>query len=152
MDSMYLRVSATSSLSLCAIKAMKRALMVLVKTAQEFRNSLHLSQMVLFLNGNSGLWNWARYARLSTKDQWQNALMNSQSKYRTFCSKWVQTDGFAAQRDSVKYDAMKVVIQVDFAENVTTKTQIEIQSAYWAYNQVTLFTACAWEQGEHIQW
>ena len=90
--------------------------------------------------------------RLSTKDQLQNALINSQSKYRTFCSKGLQADGFAAQRESVKDDTTKVVIQVDFAENFTTKTQIEIQSAYWAYNQVTLFTACAWEQGEHIQW
>ena len=58
---MYLRVSATSSLSLCAIKAMKTALMVLVKTALEFRNLFYLSQMVLFLNGNSGLCNWAIY-------------------------------------------------------------------------------------------
>ena len=126
---MYLRVSVTSSLSLCAIKAMKRALMVLVKTAQEFRNLFYLSQMVLFLNGNSGMWNWARYARLSTKDQLQNALINSQSKYRTFCSKGVQADGFAGQRESVKYDARKVEIQVDFTENFTTKTQNEIQSA-----------------------
>ena len=105
---------------------------------------IYLSQMVLFLNGNSGLCNWAR---LSTKDQLQNALMNSQSKYRTFCSKGVQADGFAAQRESVKDDTTKVVIQVYFAENFTTKTQIEIQSAYWAYNQVTFSAACAWEQG-----
>ena len=47
----------------------------------------------------------------------------------------------------MKDDVTKGVIQVDFTENVTTKTQIEIQSAYWAYNQVTLFTACAWRQG-----
>ena len=74
-------------------------------------------------------------------------MMTSQSENCTLCSKGVQADGFAAQRESVKDDTTKVVIQVDFAENFTTKTQIEIQSAYWAYNQVTLFTACAWEQG-----
>ena len=34
---------------------------------------------------------------------------------------------------------------MDFVDNFTTKTQNEIQSAYWAYNRVILFTACAWE-------
>ena len=49
----------------------------------------------------------------------------------------------------MKNDGDKV-IQVDFADNFTTKTQNEIQSAYWANNQVILFTACAWEhQNKH---
>ena len=39
---------------------------------------------------------------------------------------------------------------MDFVDNFTTKTQNEIQSAYWAYNRVILFTACAWEhQNKH---
>ena len=64
--------------------------------------------------------------------------------------KRVQAAAFVAECDSVKNDGDKVVIQVDFADNFTTKTQNEIQSAYWAYNQVTLFTACAWEhQNKH---
>ena len=49
------------------------------------------------------------------------------------------------ERESVKDDPNKVVIQIDFAENFTTKTQNEIQSAYWSHTQVTLFTVCAWE-------
>ena len=61
--------------------------------------------------------------------------------------KRVQTEAFATEWESVKDDADKVVIQVDFAENFTTKTQNEIQSAYWAYNQATLSTVCAWEPG-----
>ena len=61
--------------------------------------------------------------------------------------KRVQAAEFKQERESVEDDPDKVVIQVDFAENFTTKTQNEIQSAYWAYNQVTLFTVCAWEKG-----
>ena len=61
--------------------------------------------------------------------------------------KRVQAAEFKQERESVEDDPDKVVIEVDFAENVTTKTQNEIQSAYWAYNQVTLFTVCAREKG-----
>ena len=60
--------------------------------------------------------------------------------------KRAQAAAFKAERESVKTNPRKVVVQVDFAENYTTKTQDEIQSAYWAYNQITLFTVCAWEQ------
>ena len=46
---------------------------------------------------------------------------------------------------------MQEVIEVDFAENYTLKTQNEIQMAYyWAYDSVILFTVCAWEKhGTH---
>ena len=37
-----------------------------------------------------------------------------------------------------------VAIQVDFSENFTFKQQNEIQSAHWANNQVTIFTAYVW--------
>lgn len=60
--------------------------------------------------------------------------------------KRVQADEFKSERESVKDDPDKVVIQVDFAENYTAKLQNEIQSAYWAYSQVTIFTICIWEQ------
>ena len=58
----------------------------------------------------------------------------------------MQADEFKRERESVKDDPDKVIIQVDFAENFTTKLQNEVQSAYWSYKQVTLFTVCAWEQ------
>ena len=59
--------------------------------------------------------------------------------------KRIQAKEFKMERESVKDDPNKVVIQIDFAENFTTKTQNEIQSAYWSHTQVTLFTVCAWE-------
>ena len=37
------------------------------------------------------------------------------------------------------------MIQIDFAENFSTETHNEIQSAYWSHTQVTFFTVCAWE-------
>ena len=61
--------------------------------------------------------------------------------------KRVQAEEFRTERESVKSNTNKVVVQVDFAENYTTKLQNEIQSAYWACNQVTLFTVCVWEKG-----
>ena len=39
------------------------------------------------------------------------------------------------------------MIQVDFVENFTTKINCLGESVYWAYNQVTLFTACVWKHG-----
>ena len=36
------------------------------------------------------------------------------------------------------------VVQVDFSENYQTFHQDETQAAYWAYNQITLFTCCVW--------
>ena len=102
--------------------------------------------MVLFLNGNSGLWSWARY-KIVHKGPVAECFDELSKQVSYFLQQMGPAEGFAAQRESVKDDVTKVVIQVDFTENVTTKTQIEIQSAYWAYNQVTLFTACAWEQG-----
>ena len=37
------------------------------------------------------------------------------------------------------------MIQVDFVENCTTTINCLGESVYWAYNQVTLFTACVWK-------
>ena len=79
-------------------------------------------------------------------------VLKSQTPYfllHTFVKR-TQADEFQRERESVKDDPDKVVIQVDFAENYTTKLQGEIQSAYWAYNQVTVFTVCAWDkEGVH---
>ena len=72
---------------------------------------LHLSQMVLFLSVNGGLWNCARY-RLSTKGQLQNMLMNFQNQsIPPFCSIHlrVHAEGYTAQRNSVKYVAKNVM-------------------------------------------
>ena len=60
--------------------------------------------------------------------------------------KRMQAQSFKEERESVQFDLEKVVIQVDFAENYSTVTQNEIQSAYWTNKQVTLFTGCFWEQ------
>ena len=55
---------------------------------------------------------------------------------------------FKMERESVKDDLNKVVIQIDFAENFTTKTQNEIQSAYWS-----LYSQCARGRVmEYTQW
>ena len=64
--------------------------------------------------------------------------------------KRIQAHSFKEERESVNFDSEKVVIQIDFAENYSTVTQNEIQSAYWTNKQVTLFTVCFWEQmGAH---
>ena len=78
--------------------------------------------MVLFLSGNGGPWNCARY-RLSTKGQYlQNMLMNFQNhSIPSFCSTHLlggsRTEGYSAQQNSAK-DVAKIVMQVDFVENV----------------------------------
>ena len=86
---------------------------------------LHLSQMVQFLSGNGGPWNCARY-RLSTKGQYlQNMLMNFQNhSIPSFCSTHLL--GGSRQRDILPNEIVqkmsaKIVMQVDFVENVTTK-------------------------------
>ena len=56
-----------------------------------------------------------------------------------------QAESFQFQKLSVHQNCSKVIIQVDFAENYTTMNQNEIQLSYWSYNQITLFTVCAWE-------
>lgn len=61
-------------------------------------------------------------------------------------TKRVQAQNFADEKISVLSTPLKAVVQVDFAENYTTKFQDEIQSAYWSYSQVTLFTVCVWAQ------
>ena len=62
----------------------------------------------------------------------------------------VQVEGYTAQRNSVKDVAKnfaRIVIQVDFVENFTTKINCLGKSVYWAYNQVTFCTACVWKHG-----
>ena len=100
---------------------------------------LHLSQMVLFLSGNGGSWNCARY-RLSTKGQYlQNMLMHFQNhSIPYFCSTHLlggsrQRD--TAQRNSAK-DVAKIVMQVDIVDNVATKIICLRKSVYWPYNQL----------------
>ena len=39
------------------------------------------------------------------------------------------------------------MIQVDFVENISTKINCLGESVYWAYNRVTLCTACVWKHG-----
>ena len=41
----------------------------------------------------------------------------------------------------------RIVIQVDFVENFTTKMNCLDKSVYWAYNQDTFCTACVWKHG-----
>ena len=101
---------------------------------------LHLSQMVLFLSGNGGPWNCARY-RLSTKGQYlQNMLMNFQNhSIPSFCSTHLL--GGSRQRDILPNEIVqkmsaKIVMQVDFVENVTTKINCLRKSVYWPYNQL----------------
>ena len=56
----------------------------------------------------------------------------------------VQSNHFASSRSNIV--SGEVVIQVYFSENYQTSYQDEIQSAHWAYNQVSLFTVCAWSK------
>ena len=52
----------------------------------------------------------------------------------------VQVEGYTAQRNSAKdvaKNVARIVIQVDFVENFTTKINCLGKSVYWAYNQVT---------------
>ena len=68
--------------------------------------------------------------------------------YHTFVRR-VQAEGYTAQRNSAK-DVAKIVMQVDFAENVTTKINCLRKSVYWPYNQ--LFAQHVFgSMGEHIQ-
>ena len=84
-------------------------------------------------------------------------LMNFQNQsIPSFCSTHlrVQAEEYSAQRNSVKdvaKNVARIVIQVDFVENVTTKINCLGKSVYWAYNQVTFCTACVWKHGGHIQ-
>lgn len=59
----------------------------------------------------------------------------------------------ASYIDSAKANLSQneVVIQVDFSENYQTFYQDEIQSAHWAYSQITLFTCCVWSAKVPVQ-
>ena len=83
----------------------------IVKTVQRFINMLHLSQMVLFLSGNGGPWNCARY-RLSTKGQYlQNMLMNFQNhSIPSFCSTHLL--GGSRQRDILPNEIVQKMLQI----------------------------------------
>lgn len=48
------------------------------------------------------------------------------------------------EKKKLNVNAKECVLQVDFAENYSLVSQDEIQSAHWSYEQVTIFTACAW--------
>ena len=80
-------------------------------------------------------------------------LMNFQNQsIPSFCSTHlrVQADGYTVQRNSIKYVAKnvaRIVIQVYFFENFTTKINCLGKSVYWAYNQVTFCTGCVWKHG-----
>ena len=81
-------------------------------------------------------------------------LMNCQNhSIPSFCSTHLlggsrQRD-YTAQRNSAK-DVAKIVMQVDFVENVTTKISCLRKSVYWPYNQ--LFAQHVFgSMGEHIQ-
>lgn len=54
----------------------------------------------------------------------------------------IQSIYFKETKETLKAD--EAVLQIDFAENFGTMSQDEIQAAHWAYEQVTIFTACAW--------
>ena len=61
----------------------------------------------------------------------------------------MQAEGYTAQRNSAK-DVAKIVMQVDFVENVTTKINCLRKSVYWPYNQ--LFAQHVFgSMGEHNQ-
>ena len=53
------------------------------------------------------------------------------------------------QRDILpnEKNGTRIVIQMDFVENFTTKINCLGKSVYWAYNQVTFCTACVWTRG-----
>ena len=44
-----------------------------------------------------------------------------------------------------------VLMQVDFAENLTLDQQDEVQSAYYNKRQITLFTCCTWRGAKAIE-
>ncbi len=52
----------------------------------------------------------------------------------------------AAAFDSLKSlcDSKSIVLQVDFSENATIESQMEVQAAHWHHSQATLFTTHAW--------
>ena len=81
-------------------------------------------------------------------------LMNFQNhSIPSFCStpflRRVQAEGYTAQRNSAK-DVAKIVMQVDFVQNVTTKINCLRKSVYWPYNQPFAQHVFG-SMGEHIQ-
>jgi hypothetical protein len=77
------------------------------------------------------------------RNQMPNFLLHTHIKRQ-------QASSFQQEKESTKANNSKIVIQVDFAENYSTVSKDEIQSAYWSTNQITLFTCCAWEySGSH---
>lgn len=59
----------------------------------------------------------------------------------------IQTDYFRDCKNLASDE--NVTIQIDFAENFAIRNQDEIQAAHFSYDQVTIFTACAWTESEH---
>lgn len=42
----------------------------------------------------------------------------------------------------------EIVLQIDFAENFAVFHQDEVQAAHFGYDQITIFTACAWHKSQ----
>jgi hypothetical protein len=62
-----------------------------------------------------------------------------------------QAESYQKEREAVgdeDFDPSFAMLQVDFSENYTCMFQDEIQSAHWKQNQVSLFTAALWFDGE----
>ena len=127
----------------------------IVKTVQRFRNMLLLNQMVLFLSANGQRWS-VKLLKIQIVHQGPVAeYVDELSKSVNYLLFVAHTWG-SRQRNilpnKIVYKMLqrmlcRIVIQVDFVENFTTKINCLGESVYWAYNQVTFCTACVWKHG-----
>lgn len=74
-----------------------------------------------------------------------HTMANQMQHYMRHCFvKRVQSLHFEGIKTSLQDKEDTVLLQVDFAENYSVLFQDEIQSAHWAHQQITIFTAVAW--------
>lgn len=76
----------------------------------------------------------------------ENAIVDLQNQYNSFKKHFyinhVQSHFFEKKKNCINDDEM--VLQIDFSENFAIINQDEVQAAHFSYEQVTIFTACAW--------
>ena len=84
--------------------------------------------------------------------------VNADSYSQTFCLFhiilvicWLADDDDDEQHPQLPVQSSRLrpkhaILRIDFSENAAIIEQDEEQSAHWAHNQVTIFTAVAWSQ------
>ena len=67
--------------------------------------------------------------------------------------KFQQSSSYNDDRnDAIAEDSNLVLVQFDFSENASTFNQDEIQSAYFAKRQITIFTVVIWHKKQTVSW